>query len=115
MAFAIAMTLTIVCSVLGDFFMKQAASPGPLKPGESVRVVQRLRFAAGIGMLTVHFIAFLFALKLAAVSVVIPLMACTYVGTTLLAKMVLREQVTPMRWAGITTIMLGVVLLFRST
>ena len=118
MPFAIAMSIAIVASILGDFLMKQAASPELVEAGATAARLHRVRtfrFAAGITMLTIHFIAFMAALKLAAVSVVIPLMSCTYVGTTLLARVALRENVPALRWAGIGVIMLGVLLLFRST
>lgn len=110
------MTLSIVCSILGDFLMKQAASPITGERGASrARLIRALRFGGGITLLCLHFIGFLTALKLAPVSIVIPLMSCTYVGTTILAATVLKEQIKPLRWVGIGIIMAGIVLLFRST
>ncbi len=116
MEFALAMTLSIVGSIMGDFLMKQAASPVTAEralPSARARLLRNLRFWGGMVMLSLHFIGFLTALKLAPVSIVIPLMSCTYIGTTILAATVLKEQIKPLRWVGIGIIMAGMVLLFR--
>jgi drug/metabolite transporter (DMT)-like permease len=66
-------------------------------------------------VLTVQFIAFVAAMRFAPVTVVVPLMACTYILTTVLAHAVLKEKVTGMRWAGVGVIVAGVALIGTST
>ncbi|HET6384678.1 MAG TPA: EamA family transporter [Armatimonadota bacterium] len=141
MFFAVTMTVVIVCSVLGDFFVKRGTEA--MKHADATRLTHfhqlRTRHGiaaylqhvedylsdsgllknvwlwAGIGLLTIQFAAFMLAMKLAPVTVVVPLMSCTYIGTTLLAKFILHEKVTVQRWSGIAVVMLGVALLGLST
>ena len=134
MTFGLIMTVVIIASVLGDFFVKQGTDDlknvdtsilasihgiGDLgKLLEFVKssgICKNPRLMGGIGLLTIHFIAFMMAMKLAPVTVVVPLMACTYVGTALLGKFFLHEKVTLQRWGGIAVIMMGVGLLGLST
>jgi len=48
------------------------------------------------------------------VTVVLPLTAIEYGFAAFLAVMILKEQVSPMRWSGIALVILGVVLITRS-
>ena len=116
--FSAAMALAIVGSVLGDFLVKQAATPdGDREQGTGglPRTTRIWLFLAGILFLTLHFAGFLTAMKVAPVTLVVPLMSCTYVLTTLMARYRLQEQVSGYRWAGIAVIMLGVLLLGLSS
>ena len=125
--FAAAMAVAIAGSVFGDFLVKSAVSPAEAEPKNSqasgctsVREspIRRrfppariLTMIAGILLLTCHFAGFLVAMKIAAVSLVVPLMSCTYVLTTILARIALREPVSRERWLGIGIIVFGIVLL----
>ena len=117
--FAVAMALAIIGSILGDTLVKQATRPmgggsAPSRDRSSGRTRRSLFFAAGIALLTIHFAAFLKAMQLAPLTVVVPLMSCTYVGTTLLARIFLGEPISRLRIAGTAVIMAGVVLLGRT-
>jgi len=47
-------------------------------------------------------------------SFVYPMVALSYVVTTILARFVLHEQVPSIRWVGLGCIMLGIVMVARS-
>ena len=62
----------------------------------------------------VFYFLFLAALSWTDVTVVLPLTAIEYGFAAFLAVMILKEQVSPMRWSGIALVILGVVLISRS-
>ena len=64
--------------------------------------------AAGILCLLAFFAAYMNALSWADLTYVSPATSAAYVLLALVAKFVLREQVSPMRWAGIALITAGV-------
>lgn len=49
------------------------------------------------------------------ISFVQPILALTYVATPLLAIVILNEQVPPLRWLGITVIIIGVFIVAKSS
>lgn len=57
---------------------------------------------------------FLAALSWTDVTVALPLTAIEYAIAALLAVVILKEQVPPMRWAGIALVLAGIVLISRS-
>lgn len=143
--YAVAMAFAILGSVAGDFLVKKAASrsqpkaPGGLMASPNsnssaagasqgissvastksfqirTRWLRLLQLIAGLTLLTLHFGGFLIALKLAPVTVTIPLMSCTYILTTMLGKIFLHEPINRTRWTGIGVIIIGVILLELST
>ena len=62
----------------------------------------------GIGLLLTFFIAYLLVLSWADYSYVLPASSISYVLIALLAHFVLHETISPMRWAGVALICLGV-------
>jgi drug/metabolite transporter (DMT)-like permease len=64
----------------------------------------------GILQLTIAFCALLALLSWEAVSFVVPAMALSYVTGALGGKYFLGERLTPMRWAGIGLVSVGVAL-----
>jgi drug/metabolite transporter (DMT)-like permease len=48
-------------------------------------------------------------------SVALPLQALNYVLVALLAKYLLHEQISPLRWAGIILVCIGVMLITKSS
>ncbi len=63
---------------------------------------------------TVFYVLFLAALSWTDVTVALPMTAIEYGFAALLAVVYLKEQVSPLRWAGIALVVLGVVLIARS-
>ncbi|MFN3650768.1 MAG: hypothetical protein ACK47B_14430 [Armatimonadota bacterium] len=68
----------------------------------------------GTAILAIHFSALLGLLSRADVSVVVPAGAMNYLILTLLAKLWLREDVTPQRWLGVIMISIGVGVVLTS-
>jgi drug/metabolite transporter (DMT)-like permease len=68
----------------------------------------------GVALQATFFAMYLTLLSRTQVSQLLPMTALDYVVVALLARVVLAEAVTPMRWAGIALIIVGVVLVSRS-
>jgi len=62
----------------------------------------------------VFYFLFLAALSWTDVTVALPLTAIEYGFAALLAVMLLKEQVPPVRWLGIGLVLVGIVLISRS-
>ena len=62
---------------------------------------------------TVFYVLFLAALSWTDVTVALPMTAIEYGFAALLAVIFLKEQVSPLRWAGIMLVIIGVILIAR--
>jgi drug/metabolite transporter (DMT)-like permease len=62
----------------------------------------------------VFYFLFLAALSWTDVTIAVPLTAIEYGMAALLAVFLLKENVSPIRWAGIALIIIGVILIARS-
>ena len=60
---------------------------------------------------TVFYVLFLAALSWADVTVALPMTALEYGFAAILAVLILKEIVSPLRWAGIVLVVVGVVLI----
>jgi drug/metabolite transporter (DMT)-like permease len=69
----------------------------------------------GTAMLAVFFFLWLAVLSWEDLSVALPMQALNYVLVAVLAKYYLNEQVSPMRWAGIVLVSIGVMMITRSS
>ena len=65
---------------------------------------------ASVAAMAVSFFAYLGLLTISDLSFAVPATAVTYVLETLLAKYILKEQVTRLRWAGAARVICGVAL-----
>lgn len=74
------------------------------------RCVTNGHFLVGLFMETIFFLALLYLLKNADVSLIWPLTSLGFVLTTLAAKYIRQEQVSNLRWAGVLLIMAGAAL-----
>jgi drug/metabolite transporter (DMT)-like permease len=68
----------------------------------------------GVSLQACFFFLYLALLSRAAITQVLPMTALDYVVVALLAQALLAEVVTPIRWAGIGLIVIGVALVSRS-
>jgi drug/metabolite transporter (DMT)-like permease len=68
---------------------------------------------AGTVLNTVFYFLFLAALSWTDVTVALPMTAIEYAFAAILAIIFLREQVTPIRWLGISLVILGVIFIAR--
>lgn len=108
----------ICCSTGGEiamtYGMKQVGEP------ERLRLVPILRFLSrairsswlwfALPLLAASFYSLLVLLSWAPLSVIIPASAFNYVVGTFGAKYLLKEQVSPKRWAGVVMVCIGVAL-----
>jgi uncharacterized membrane protein len=78
------------------------------------RALREKWFWLGIGLLALSFFSLLALLSWEDVSFVIPATALTYVTGALAAKSLLGEHLSPVRWAGILLVSLGVALVSLS-
>ncbi|PYT16699.1 MAG: hypothetical protein DMF51_04100 [Acidobacteria bacterium] len=68
----------------------------------------------GGALQVVAFVTYLVALSRRDLSYVFPLTAASDIVTTLAARFLLHEQVTPTRWAGVVIVSLGIALISAS-
>jgi uncharacterized membrane protein len=68
----------------------------------------------GIGSLLLFLVSFMIVLSWADYSFVMPASAASYAVATFMSHWLLRESVTPQRWAGVALICLGVALVART-
>ena len=80
-----------------------------------VRAVTNPKLMAGTAMLAVFFFLWLAVLSWEDLSVALPMQALNYVLVAILAKYYLNEQVSPLRWAGIVLVSIGVMMITRSS
>ena len=78
------------------------------------RCVTNAHFLAGVLMELIFFLALLYLLKNADVSLVWPLTSLGFVLTTLAAKYIRHEDVSAVRWSGVFLIMAGAALVAYS-
>jgi len=79
--------------------------------GRAMAALARNRFVIGsVAAMAVSFFATMGLLTISDLSFAVPATAVTYVLETVLAKYVLKEQVTWLRWAGASLVICGVAL-----
>lgn len=116
------LTLTVILTSVGDILLKtgmrhvgevRAASP------RAFAEIFRRTFTTGpvwlgVASLLLSFVLYLLLLSWADYSFVQPACAAGYVLVPILGALVLGELVTPVRWAGVTLISLGVLQVGRT-
>lgn len=94
--------------------MKITGEPERLRPREVLTFLGRaLRngwFWAAVPLMALSFYSLLLLLSWEPITFVIPASALNYVVGTLGAKYILREDVSPARWAGVLLVCVGVAL-----
>lgn len=81
----------------------------------ALRAMTEWKIVAGTAMMALFFFLWLAVLSWEDLSVALPLQALNYVLVALLAKYILHEQVSPLRWAGIILVCIGVMLITKSS
>lgn len=81
----------------------------------ALRAMTEWKIVVGTAMLALFFFLWLAVLSWEDLSVALPLQALNYVLVALLAKYILHEQVSPLRWAGIALVCVGVMLITKSS
>ncbi|HEY3283681.1 MAG TPA: DMT family transporter [Armatimonadota bacterium] len=113
------MALAVVAGTVGDLLLSIGMkSVGRAVPLEFPRTVLPFALAMlktpmvilGTLSLAAFFFLWTSALSWADLSFVLPLTAGNFVLTAILARLLLHEQITPLRWLGTFVISLGIVL-----
>lgn len=79
-----------------------------------LRIITSPSIWLGIGCLLTFFIAYMLVLTWADYSYVQPASSFSYAVVALLGYFILHERITPLRWAGILVICLGVFVVGRT-
>ena len=112
---AIIVMATTVGEVMQAMGMRRHGEIRDFRPnalGRAAATLARNRFVIGsVVAMAVSFFAYMALLTVADLSFAVPATAVTYVLETILAKYVLRERVTALRWAGAGLVICGVALL----
>jgi drug/metabolite transporter (DMT)-like permease len=119
----IVMLLAITAGAVGDIFLTQGMRDSGDISAMGVRqivdtVIKALtnwRLILGTAMQAVYFGLWLAVLSWEDLSVALPMQALSYIVVAFLAQWYLGEQVTPLRWAGISLVCVGVMMITKSS
>lgn len=119
---AIVISLAVIAGAAGDVLLK--AGMGQVGKIDTLHPIELFHkgftmfttplVLAAIVSLAIYFFLFSAALSWAPVSFVVPLTAFSYVLIAIFGRLLLGEDVSPTRWAGILFICLGVGLVGRT-
>jgi len=82
--------------------------------GIFLKGITNMSVITGVALDALFFACLLIALSWAEVTVVLPLTAFGYVSTAIVAKVILHEDISMLRWAGTMFIVIGCVLVGKS-
>jgi drug/metabolite transporter (DMT)-like permease len=113
---AIIVGSTVFADLLQSFEMKRnVVAVEDLRPGKIGRLLrslaQRGPLILAVGFMAISFFAFMKLLSIADLSFAVPVSAASVVLETVLARLLLKEKVNPLRWAGAFCVACGVALL----
>lgn len=119
----IVMLLAITAGAVGDIFLTQGMkSAGDLSAmglkqifDTVIKALTNWRLILGTALQAVYFGLWLAVLSWEDLSVALPMQALSYIVVAFLAQWYLGENVTPMRWAGISLVCVGVMMITRSS
>jgi len=119
----VVMLLAITAGAVGDLFLKQGiSSSGDISAMSFRQIVETViscltnwRLILGTAMQAIYFGLWLAVLSWEDLSVALPLQALSYIVVALLSQWYLGENVTPLRWGGISLICVGVYMITQSS
>ena len=104
---------SVVCDVSGQVCFKLGVgheTADEQAPSLVYKVLHSPWIALGVAVYAVEFVLWFSVLSRAQLSLAFPVMALSYVGVVLASRFILNERISMRRWAGIATIIAGVVL-----
>lgn len=105
-------TSTVVGDLLQTREMKKVGEVHDFRPGNLLPELARRKYLiVAVVFMAVSFFAFVKLLSIADLSFAVPASAGTVVLETILAKLLLKEQVNIHRWTGAVLVACGVALL----
>jgi drug/metabolite transporter (DMT)-like permease len=102
--------VVVFSNVFGNLFLKRGMPPALSTPLDYITVLFRPWVALGVLLLIVWLMSRMALLSWADLSYVLPVTSVGYVLVAIAGKMLLNEQITVQRWAGIGLIVAGVAL-----
>lgn len=81
----------------------------------AIRAMTEWKIVVGTAMLALFFFLWLAVLSWEDLTVALPMQALNYVLVAILAKYLLHEHVSPLRWAGIALVCVGVMMITKSS
>jgi drug/metabolite transporter (DMT)-like permease len=102
--------VVILSNVFGNFFMKRGLTNPLETPLEYITVLFRPYVALGVGLMILWTLSRMALLSWADLSYVLPVTAIGYALVAIVGRVLLDEQISAKRWAGIALIMAGVAL-----
>jgi drug/metabolite transporter (DMT)-like permease len=107
---------TVLADLLQSFEMKRhVVTAEDLRPGRLGAMLgglaRRGPLVLAVFFMAISFFAFMKLLSVADLSFAVPVTAASVALETVLARLVLREKITPLRWAGALSVACGVALL----
>jgi drug/metabolite transporter (DMT)-like permease len=102
--------IVVLTNVFGNFFMKLGMPPELPTPLSYVTVLFRPLVALGVVLLIVWMLSRMALLSWADLSYVLPVTSVGYVLVAIVGRVLLNEQISARRWAGILLIVAGVAL-----
>ena len=107
--------VVIFSNVFGNFFLKRGMPAQLEAPLDYIAVLFRPVVALGVVLLILWMVSRMTLLSWADLSYVLPVTSVGYVLVALAGRVLLHEQITARRWAGIGLIMTGVALVSGGT
>jgi multidrug transporter EmrE-like cation transporter len=114
----LSIALVFVCTLLGaaaQILMKsgtqRAEASGPI--GLIIAIFSNWHLFSGYALYGLSTVVLIVALKYGQLSILYPVIALTYVWVTILSVLLYNETINPFKLLGLTTVILGVIILGR--
>jgi drug/metabolite transporter (DMT)-like permease len=106
---------SVACDVVGQVCFKLGVcdDKAPARGGVSGFVLGLLRspwIALGVVVYALEFVFWFGALSVAPLSIAIPFAALSYCGVVVASRLILREHISPRRWAATMVVAAGVAI-----
>ena len=102
--------VVVLSGALANFFMKRGMPANLATPLDYIAALFQPWVTLGVLLFILWMLSRMALLSWADLSYVLPVTSIGYVLVALLGKVMLHEQITPQRWAGILLIMCGAAL-----
>jgi uncharacterized membrane protein len=112
---SICAAVVVLSNVSGNFFLKAGMPAQLATPLDYITVLFRPTVTLGVLLLILWLASRMALLSWADLSYVLPVTSIGYVLVALAGRVLLHEQITTKRWAGIALIMAGVALVSAGT
>ncbi len=103
-------SVVVLSNVFGNFFMKRGMPAALTSPLSYITVLFQPWVSLGVVLLIVWLLSRMALLSWADLSYVLPVTSIGYVLVAVAGKVLLNEQISNRRWAGIALIVMGVAL-----